>query len=195
MSFDFTWSATWTVVWVTALASAVSILATVALVRLYGLRSLAKFAPHDFVATVAMGSVIAATAARSVPLPLGVAALAGIFAVQGLVSRIRRAGGTTVVDNDPVILMAGDLVLWQHMDQGGVTADDLRAKLREANVTRLDQVRAVILEGTGDIAVLHADGDTSLDPVLIEGVLGVEEVEPPDTWRPEDRDAHPFARP
>lgn len=175
-------------------ATAAVLVLTIVLVRLYGLRSLAKFAPHDFVATVAMGSVIAATAARSVSLPAGLLGLGAIFAVQWVVSRVRRAGGTTVVDNDPLILMAADLVLWEHMEEGGVTVADLRAKLREANVIRLDEVRAVILEGTGDISVLHTRDDTTLDPVLIEGVRGVDDVEPPDTWRPAERDEHPFER-
>lgn len=194
MVFELSWAAVQTVVVATLVATAVAIVLTVALVRLYGLRSLAKFAPHDFVATVAMGSVIAATAARSVALPYGAAALVAIFAVQWTISRVRRLGSTTVVDNEPMLIMAGDVVLWDNMDSGGVTVGDLRSKLREANVIRLSDVRAVVLEGTGDISVLQSQDDTPLDPVLIEQVRGHDEVEAPATWRPEERDDHPFVR-
>lgn len=45
------------------------------------------------------------------------------------------------------------------------------AKLREANVLDLSQVRAVVFESTGDIAVLHTtDSDQELKDWLLEGV-------------------------
>lgn len=44
----------------------------------------------------------------------------------------------------------------EHLKATKVTPDDIRAKLREANVTDLNQVRAVVLETTGDISVLHS---------------------------------------
>ena len=44
---------------------------------------------------------------------------------------------------------------------------DLVAKLREANVLDLKQVRAVVLETTGDVSVLHGD---VLDEILVENV-------------------------
>lgn len=53
-----------------------------------------------------------------------------------------------------------------------VSIDDVKAKLREANVLRYDQVQAVVLETTGDISVLHGDGRVDLD--LLSGVEGVD---------------------
>jgi uncharacterized membrane protein YcaP (DUF421 family) len=52
-----------------------------------------------------------------------------------------------------------------------VTEADLRSKLREANVLELSQVRAVIFECTGDIAVLHTkDEDVEVEDWLLKGV-------------------------
>ena len=48
-----------------------------------------------------------------------------------------------------------------------VARDDLIAKLREANVRSFKMVRAVVLETTGDISVLHGD---TLDDELLTGV-------------------------
>ena len=48
-----------------------------------------------------------------------------------------------------------------------VAESDLFAKLREANVLELNQVRAVVLETTGDISVLHGD---TLEDRIIEGI-------------------------
>lgn len=167
---------------VTVGTAAAALLVTVVCIRAYGLRSLAKFAPHDFVATVALGSVIAAVVVRSTALWTGLFAIGGVFLVQAAIGRVRRLERFTLVDNDPLLLMVGDRVLHDNLDGAGVTLDDLRAKLREANVIRLDEVRAVVLEGTGDISVLHAT-ETDLDPVLLEGVRGLDDVDRPPTWR------------
>ena len=48
-----------------------------------------------------------------------------------------------------------------------VTRADVHAKLREANALDLSRVRAVVLETTGDISVLHGD---AIDPVLLDEV-------------------------
>jgi uncharacterized membrane protein YcaP (DUF421 family) len=40
-----------------------------------------------------------------------------------------------------------------------VTKDELRGKLREANVLQLNQVKAVVLETTRDISLLHSSED------------------------------------
>ena len=45
------------------------------------------------------------------------------------------------------------------------------AKLREANVIDFSQVKAVVLESTGDISVLHtSNDDIELNNDLLEGV-------------------------
>jgi len=55
------------------------------------------------------------------------------------------------------------------LDATRVTRSDLMAKLREANVLRFDAVRAVVLETTGDISVMHGD---HLEQELVDGVRG-----------------------
>lgn len=170
MDFFITWQVAGLLL-VTALAGLTTV---IALARLLGLRSFAKMAPHDFATTVAIGSVLAATAMSSVPLFQGMVALVGLFLAQWLYQRWRMRGGERFVDNDPVLLMRGEDVQWAAMQAVGVTVDDLRSKLREANVLSYGQVRAVVMEGTGDIAVLHGDaGGQRLDPDLLRDVVGV----------------------
>ncbi len=54
-----------------------------------------------------------------------------------------------------------------------VTHEDLLEKLREANITRFDQVRAVVFETTGDVSVLSdKEPGAGLDFGLIENVRG-----------------------
>lgn len=53
--------------------------------------------------------------------------------------------------------MRDGVILHEALPYTRVAKDDLIAKLREANVLDLSQVRAVILETTGDVSVLHGD--------------------------------------
>ena len=155
--------------------SALGIYLTVVLfTRLAGLRSFSKMSSFDFAITVSIGAIIASTLlAKNPPLLQGVIGLAMLYTLQVGVSALRQRFDivSRMVDNDPVLLMAGPEMLHENMKAARVTGDDLRAKLREANVIHLSQVRAVVLESTGDLSVLHADPDgPDLDPDLFSGV-------------------------
>lgn len=173
---DWSWiGTTWTAAAMT-LASAVGIyLAVIIYTRVAGLRSFSKMSSFDFAITVAVGSLIATTVvSKDPPLLQGAAALAWLYALQYGLARTRQRSGAvrTAVDNRPMLLMDGDRMLDDAMARAGVTRADILAKLREANVLRFDQVRAVVLETTGDMSVLHASAD---DPVELEDAL-LEEV-------------------
>ena len=76
-----------------------------------------------------------------------------------------------ISDNEPIVLMAGDRILRDNLDKTRVTENDLWGKLREANVLDPSEVRAVVLETTGDISVLHGEaGGQALHPCLLRGV-------------------------
>lgn len=146
--------------------------------RLSGLRSFSKMSSFDFAITVAMGSLIATVIlSDDPPLVQGITGLAALFGIQFIVSALRRRWKAVirVVDNAPLLLMAGSEVLPDNLTAGRVTMNDLRAKLREANVIHLQQVRAVVMESTGDISVLHAGSDgPDLDLGLFDDVRGAE---------------------
>ena len=65
--------------------------------------------------------------------------------------------------------MKKEEILWSNMKKSKVTEGDLRVKLREANVLRLLEVKAVVFETTGDISVLHSSKDE--DGWIVKGVL------------------------
>ena len=56
-----------------------------------------------------------------------------------------------------------------------MTESDLWGKLRESNAFQFSQVLAVIAETTGDVCVLHTDGeDRRIEPELLKDVIGGE---------------------
>ncbi len=151
-------------------------IALIIFTRIAGLRSFSKMSSFDFAVTVAIGSIIASTILSSdPPLLQAIVALGVLYVVQMTVAllRVNNTMISALVDNKPMMLMNGANIIEKNMKKAGVTANDLRAKLREANVTQLSQVMAVVMESTGDISVLHhSDKNHELDPFLLKDVLG-----------------------
>jgi len=142
--------------------------------RLVGLRSFSKMSAFDFAITIAIGSILASVTLWQKPTLLeGAVALGVLFGLQFVVGNLRKRlpGVTALVDNAPLLLMDGTEVLSDNLRRANMTEADLRAKLREANVTRLEQVRAVVMESTGDVSVLHAPPDApAIDDALLADV-------------------------
>ena len=150
--------------------AALALLAVVAVVRVVGLRSFAKMSSFDFAVTVACGSLLATVLLDpSKSFVHGLLAVGALLGTQWVVAKARRhsEAARDLLDNTPLLLMRDGRVLEENMAKGRLTGDDLRAKLREANVLDPARVRAVVLETTGDVSVLHGD---ALDETLLEGV-------------------------
>ncbi|MBT8296039.1 MAG: DUF421 domain-containing protein, partial [Gramella sp.] len=112
--------------------------------RLVGKRSFSKMSSFDFAMTVAIGSMIATTVlSKSVSFWDGVIGIATVYVLQIAVAFLRRYKAVKkVVDNSPLLLMDGKNILFDNLKKAKVTEEDLRSKLREANVIRLKEVRA-----------------------------------------------------
>jgi uncharacterized membrane protein YcaP (DUF421 family) len=155
--------------------TALAMVWVVLLVRVNGLRSFSKMTNFDFVMTVAVGSLLAGAGQSTQWTGFGqaLAAMAALFIVQYATARLRKASDTfeQVLQNTPVVLMRDGVILDEALAYTRVAKSDLIAKLREANVLAMDQVRAVILETTGDISVLHGE---SCESTLLEGTRRVE---------------------
>ncbi len=148
-------------------------LVVIAFTRIFGKRSFSKMSGFDFAMTIAVGSIIASTLlSQSVSLLEGVFGCFFIFLFQFLIAQLRRYQSVqTSIDNTPLLLMDKQEILDNNLKKARVTKSDLRAKLREANVCRLSQVRAVVFETTGDISVLHTNQkDLELEDWLLKDV-------------------------
>ena len=174
---DYSWLTTSGSALLMVLFTTVAIYLTlIILTRVAGLRSFSKMSSFDFAITVAIGSVIASTIlSDNPPLLQGMAGLAFLYLIQITVASLRGKSEylSRLVDNPPLLLMDGSIFLEENMRKAKITHDDLRAKLREANVTQLKQVKAVVMEATGDVSVLHhSDPAHKIDNELLENVTG-----------------------
>ena len=136
-------------------------------VRIVGLRSFSKMTSFDFVLTVAMGTLLAGavTATSWDRLAYYLFTIASLFLLQFCISKLRvlNENFEDAIGNDPRLLAFDGQIFETALRESRVTRADLFAKLREANVSELSQVRAVVLETTGDISILQGgDVDTRL---------------------------------
>ncbi|MDN3492558.1 DUF421 domain-containing protein [Winogradskyella bathintestinalis] len=140
--------------------------------RIFGKRSFSKMSSFDFAMTVAVGSITATTIlADAVSFLEGALGLVMIYALQLIAAYFRRFKWfRKVIDNQPTLLMDGEVILTENLKAVRVTEGDLRSKLREANVVKLSEVKAVIFETTGNMVVLHNKNNDSIDDWLLKDV-------------------------
>lgn len=162
-----------------AASACVTYLLIIVYVRVTGLRSLSKMTATDFAMTVAVGSLFATTIATPSPTLLTAAVAFGmLFLGQVVFAKLQRTPAGGLISNSPRLLVRDGELLRDAMEDCLVTEDDLRGKLREANAMTLSCVKAVVFESTGDVSVLHGDGE--IDAWLMENVDG---------WDPTSRPA------
>ncbi|WP_026481184.1 DUF421 domain-containing protein [Ahrensia sp. 13_GOM-1096m] len=153
------------------LLSILAIVWIILVVRIIGLRSFSKMTPFDFVVTVATGSLLAGASQASnwEAFLQPCVAISSLLGIQYSAARLRKVSAIfkSTVENQPVLLMRNGEILHDALKATRVAEEDVVAKLREANVLDFAQVRAVILETTGDISVLHGE---QLQTQLLLGV-------------------------
>lgn len=154
--------------------SAVGIYFTVIiLTRIAGKRSFSKISSFDFAVTISIGALIATTVlSPSVTLLQGIVGLTSIFILQIISASLRKFSFyRKTVDNSPLLLMKGSDILEENLKEVKITKADLFSALRQANVLRLSQVKAVVFENTGEISVLHTSAENiELEELLLEDV-------------------------
>ncbi len=162
--------------WAVGASAVLLYLSLVALTRWVGVRSFSEISTFDIGVTLAVGAIIASTViSGGASLLDGLLALTVLNLLQLSVGwlRSRFAGVRRWLDNRPVLLIAHGEIVQENLRRVRVSEDDLTVRLRAANVHRLTQVRAAIMEPTGNISILTGFDD-SLEPALYERVIGAD---------------------
>lgn len=145
---------------------------TLILVRLLGLRALSKANAFDFIATVATASLIAQASAVTKwgDYLQALTALTAVFLLQWLLARTRLASETVdnVISNEPRLLVRDGQLLREAMREARISEATLLEKLRSSKIKSIGDVRAMVLETTGEFSII--DGEISDE--LMKGVRG-----------------------
>jgi len=130
--------------------------ALVALLRISGKRTLAKFNAFDFVVTVALGSTLATVLlSSSVALAEGVTALALLVGLQYLVAwaSVHSRRVERLVKSEPSLVYRNGF-LHEAMRRERVTVDELSQVARGQGYADLGKVTAMVLETDGTLSIL-----------------------------------------
>lgn len=149
-------------------------LATILFTRIFGKRSFSKLSNFDFAMTIATGSLIATTILSPTTSILeGTIGILLIFILQFSVAFFRRYPFfSKIINNTPLLLMDGETILYKNLRKARITEQDLRSKLRGANIIKLSQVLAVVFETTGDIIVPKSENEAAtVEPWLMNDVI------------------------
>lgn len=141
--------------------------------RVTGKRTFAKITSFDFAVTIAMGSILADAVNKPVPnFMAALVSLALLAALQVLFAKLTSKSSSIekLATNQPSFLMRDGVIIESNLKKCLVSRLELMGKLREANVLQLSHVKAVVFETTGDISVIHADTDVSVDAAILDGV-------------------------
>lgn len=145
----------------TGLISVLAYLCLLALLRLFGKRTLSKMNAFDLVVTVALGSTLATILLnKDVTLAQGVLALALLIAMQFIVTwtSLRVRWVRKLATGEPTMLLYQGTFLPAALRWTRVTEDEVRAAVRGAGVATLGEVNAVVLETDGSFSVVRNGG-------------------------------------
>ena len=134
----------------------------VVLLRVSGKRTLTKMNAFDLVVTVALGSTLATILlSKDVALAEGIVAFALLIALQFVVTwlSVRSQTMRRIVKSEPTLLFFRGEMLDRALTAQRVTAEEVRAAIRQQGISDVDDVEAVILETDGSFNVLtRAEG-------------------------------------
>lgn len=142
--------------------------------RIFGLKSFSKMTGYDFIITLIIGNVAGMALSTGRPgLVMGAFILGLAFLINYLLTFFRYHSKPIekALGNDPILLMENGKIIEENLKKSKVTMAELKGKLREANVLQLHQAKAVVLETTGDVSVLHSANETEIDAFILDDVI------------------------
>ena len=167
-----TWFESWSSLGRVALTGIIAYAVLVLFLRLVGKRALSKLNAFDLVVTVALGSTLASLLlSRETALADGLLALGLLLALQYSVAWLafRSRRFRTWVKNEPAMLFYRGDFLDSALRSERITRDEVLAAVRAQGIEDLEDLRAVVLETDGTIAVVRAarqvPARSSLEPV------------------------------
>lgn len=140
--------------------------------RLGERRTLSQLSPFDFVAAVAVGSIVGRVPnAHDASYLSGIATLAAVLLAHGLVTKLRLMPGmSAVLDRSPHLVLARGEILDEELRRCGLTREDLHSLLRQQGIQDPSEVRFAVLEPRGQLSIIRSSSADFATPGLIQGL-------------------------
>lgn len=127
------------------------------LLRSSGKRTLSKMNAFDFVVTISLGSALATVALnKNVALADGVLAFLLLIILQLVITwlSVRFRKVKRVITSKPTLLLYDGEILEDVMKKERITIEEIYLSAREKGIANLEDIRAIVLETTGEITVM-----------------------------------------
>ncbi|MGD1238324.1 DUF421 domain-containing protein [Mycobacterium seoulense] len=143
-----------------AIKTSLLFLTAAVLFRFMERRTLAEFAPFDWIAAVAAGAIVGRAATASDTSWLNAtAALICLLATHAVLTRLRFIPGVRRFIDPPLkVLIRNGYVDRRNLRRCGLTTADLEAVLRQHGHESSDHIHLAIFEAKGAISILLKDG-------------------------------------
>lgn len=144
------------------------------LVKLFGVRVLAKMTAFDAVVIVMYGAVAGRVIIGHPPtLAAGIVGLLTLMLIEAVFGEVRKiAGVRRAFDSRPQVVFVHGKIIEEQLRKTHLSKSDVRLAIRRASIPSFEQVQCIILEPTGDLSVFW-EGQP-IDPNLLRGVAGVD---------------------
>lgn len=132
--------------------------AMVLLLRVSGKRTLSKMNAFDFIVTIALGSCLASVALnKNISLADGATAIGLFIAFQFVLTwlSVRIKPVKKLITSTPSLLFYNGEFLNQTMKRERITEEEISSTARQQGLASLEDVDMIILESTGDIAIIE----------------------------------------
>ena len=152
----------WQPLFKTALVGIAIYVSLVVLLRVSGKRTLSKMNAFDFVITVALGSILAATlTGSSMTYARGMTAFALLVGLQYLVTwlAVRSDSFADLIKGDPTILYYKGRYFREAMLRERVPEGEILNAIRQSGQGAPAEIAAVLLESNGELIVMNEVAD------------------------------------
>ena len=129
-------------------------------IRLFGKKELAQLSVYDLVFILLISNAVQnAMVGPDATLSGGLVAAASLFVVNYLLKQLqfRFPGFGRAIQGDATMLVYEGKILSSHMQNAGITEDELMEVVREHGVASISDVDLAVLEVDGNISVISAD--------------------------------------
>lgn len=157
-------------------ASVLIYLAFMVLVKIFGTRVLTSMTASDAVIVIMFGAVGGRVILGDpATVSAGVIGLATLMLLEAAFGTIRHyVGWSRFIDRKPVLLMFEGEVMEANASAAHFNDADFRSAIRKAGLGRAEDVKAMILEPTGQVSVIRTG--QPIDPAVFADVRGYREI-------------------
>lgn len=148
------------------------------MLRISGKRTTSKMNSFDWVVSVALGSMTAATMLGQVELHEGLVGLGGLIFVQVVVATLeqRFSWFQKIIKAKPRLLFLDGTIEREALREERISEVELFSAVRSAGLSSLEEVQAIVMETNSDLSVIQKSEQGGRDFLRnVEGLEGFEE--------------------